>query len=99
MDGVTQQVAALGGVGILTPDDLKDLKEGVFRVYNLMKDGNCHSPDEICLAAGKNGVPAREGLRRMRELRKWFVVEPMRLISSGTGASTRRTWWYRLVKR
>jgi len=85
-------VSSLGGEGILNPDDLKELKEGTHRVYILMSDLAWHSPDEICLHAGKNGVPAREGLRRMRELRKWYRVDKTR-------TSTGRTWHYRLSKR
>ena len=41
--------------------------------YDLMKDGEWHTRQEICSAAR-----AVEGLRRMRELRRWFEVEKYR---------------------
>lgn len=68
-------IAKLGGAGILTASDLEDLGAGKRRVYELMKDGRYHRPDEIKLAAGKSGKPASEGLRRMRELREWYIVD------------------------
>ncbi len=64
-----QQILRLGGSGILEPKDLRDLNEAVRRVYELMRDGRWYSAEEIEMAAGVNGRPAREGLRRMRELR------------------------------
>ena len=75
---VKRELGRLGGTGVLTPSDLVSLNAGVRRVYALMKDGRWYGPDEIERAAG-GGVRAREGLRRMRELRSFgFEVERMR---------------------
>jgi len=63
-------IKSIGGEKHLTHQDAKELSAGCRRVLELMKDGAWHTPDEICLAAGKNGIPAREGLRRARELRR-----------------------------
>lgn len=82
---------ALGGEDLLTDDDLIELGRGVRRVYDLMVDGRWYSADEICMAAGQDGVPAREGLRRMRELRRWYTIERDR---PTTGE---RFWVYRLT--
>lgn len=87
-----RQLSLLGGVGILTLEDLQELTEATERVYQLMKDGRWHTRDEIELAAGTNGRPAREGLRRMRELRQFCTIEKAR-------QGDARAWWYRLVKR
>ena len=58
-----------GAVGVLLSADVSDLQSSSARVFDLMKDGEWHGPDAICLVAGSNGIPAREGLRRMRDLR------------------------------
>lgn len=79
-----REIAALGGIGILTEADLRDLKGGRRRVYELMKNGFWYSREEVCAAAGGS-----EGLRRMRELRKYYEVEKKRL-------EGRRCWIYRL---
>ena len=65
--------ARLGGVGILTPDDLARLRAGVKRVYLLMQDGAWHTGPEICAAARGS-----EGLRRLRELRVHYEIEKRR---------------------
>jgi len=59
----------LGGHGILSDDDIAELKAGTRRVYDLMCDGEWHNANDIRMAAGKDGVPASEGTRRLRELR------------------------------
>lgn len=87
---VTTELRRLGGEFTLTAEDLAKLKAGVRRVFDLMKDGQWHTRTEIMLAAGEHGVPASEGLRRMRELRRWFRVETQRVPES-------RDWVYRLV--
>jgi hypothetical protein len=75
----------------LTDEDLRELSAGVKRVYRLMRDGRWHRADDIRLAAGTGGIPASEGLRRMRELRKHgYEIERQRLQYA-------RTWVYRLV--
>lgn len=82
----------LGGELTLTDVDMQELGESVKRVFELMKDGLWHSPDEIRLSAGTNGHPASEGLRRMRELRRFFDVERRRVDGD------KRLWIYRLVR-
>jgi len=85
-------ISRLGGEGILTPEDIPELKAGARRVLALMRDSRFHSAEEIMVAAGKGGVPAMEGLRRMRELRAHgFDVEKEMV---GT-----RRWMYRLKER
>ena len=73
------RLARLGGSGILLADDLPELDAGVARVFELMRDGQWHSRDAICMAAGENGVPATAGDRRMRTLREWFIVDRERI--------------------
>lgn len=58
-----------GGVGILEVEDVEGLRAGTHRVFELLKDGEWHTRSEICQAAGKNGIPAAEGTRRLRDLR------------------------------
>lgn len=82
--------ASLGGRGILTDKDMEDLSAACVRVYHLMKDGRWYNPWEIDTAAGHDNRPAREGLRRMRELRKLFEIESRR---------AGRTWQYRLTEK
>lgn len=89
--GDGDRMKTLGAVGVLTEKDLRDLGAACIRVYLLMKNGGWHSADAIRLAAGKNGRPASEGLRRMRELRKFFGVERRRVGES-------RLFEYRLVR-
>lgn len=84
------QRLALGGLGILTDKDLDELSAGTRRVYFLMSDKRWHYSGEIRKAAGKDGNPASEGLRRLRELRDHFSIEKER---RGPG----RCWAYRLV--
>ena len=64
-----RRIEKLGGVGVLSVADAKQLSAAAERVRALMSDGLWHTREEIELAAGENGIPAREGLRRMRELR------------------------------
>lgn len=61
------------------------------RVRHLMVDGDWHRADVIRMTAGTNGVPASEGLRRLRELRHEFRIEKRR---HGSG----NLFEYRLVK-
>jgi hypothetical protein len=85
----SRQIAKLGGAGILDPSDIPSMNEAVLRVFMLMRDGEWHRAPVICLAAGRDGVPASEGLRRMRELRALFTIERRRVPDSNT-------WEYRL---
>lgn len=73
------RLSRLGATGILSAADLPELDAGVSRVFDLMKDGQWHSRDAICMAAGENGIPATAGDRRMRSLREWFIVDRRRI--------------------
>ena len=85
-----RDILRLGGQGILTPEDIPELKAGARRVLALMLDGQYHTAYEIMVAAGSDGVLATEGLRRMRELRTHgFGLEKERM-------GTHRQWMYRL---
>lgn len=75
---------------MLTPQDKRDLNAGEKRVCDLMTDGKWHGADEIRIAAGTDGMPASEGLRRLRALRKDFDIEKRRVNDS-------RFYEYRLV--
>jgi len=77
---------ALGGKGTLKEGDLNELAKATRRVFTLMSDGRWHTADAIIAASQQ-----REGLRRMRELRRWFEVERRRVGES-------RNWHYRLSK-
>lgn len=87
---VPQTPESLGGQGVLTESDMAALKAGTRRVALLMLDGCWHTPEEIRVAAGTNGFPASEGLRRLRELRAIDGVQIGRQRGSG------RYWLYRL---
>ena len=87
---IDDHIARLGGHGILQPKDINEMSKAVSRVYQLMKDGEYHSAPEISLVAGSNGIPASEGLRRMRELRSFgYEIERKK--------AGNRSWKYRLV--
>lgn len=88
--GLLQKIKSLGGEGILTERDIQELKDATLCVLALMADGEWHKPSEICFAAGNYKREAREGLRRMRELRRFFEVEKRR------AALASREFLYRL---
>lgn len=68
-----------GHTSSMTELDVKEFNASEKRILNLMSDGMWHSATEIELIAGKNGVPARQGLRRLRGLRRHgFNVEVFR---------------------
>ena len=90
----TKTVKSLGGIGVLTTDDMKDLKSATRRVAELMADGGWYSAEDIKLAAGTGITPASEGLRRMRELREARSVDIEKQKIAGS-----RVWRYRLVIR
>lgn len=86
-----QQLDLLGGVGILTPKDLRELDAGCARVLRLISDGRWHTAEEIKIHAGTDGKPASEGLRRLRQIRQsGAIIEKRR-----NGES--RLWEYRMV--
>jgi hypothetical protein len=66
----SQEIARLGGVGILIKQDLPSLSKAQRRIVVLMEDEHWHSATEIIEASGQ-----REGLRRLRDLRsKGYTV-------------------------
>lgn len=85
-DEPTADAAQIGGAKTLTRKDVAELNAGTARVFALMSDGQWHTREEICAACQQV-----EGLRRLRELRRKYVVEKER-------AGTARAWRYRLVK-
>lgn len=77
---------SIGGTG-LTLADFNDLSAAAQRVFDLLKDGQWHTADEILNVANQ-----REGLRRMREIRqRGLVVETRRV------EENKRAFEYRLV--
>jgi hypothetical protein len=65
-----ERIRALGADGILTADDLASLTAAKRAIYELLRDGEWHSADEIRRVAGGQS----EGLRRLRELRPYGIV-------------------------
>ena len=65
-----REIRRLGGEGILNEGDLPGLTSSKDRVREFMRDG-CWHPAQQIIAASRT----REGLRRMRDLRKegWDV--------------------------
>jgi hypothetical protein len=81
LERIEARLKELGGHGILNASDIEEIDAACRRVLHLMLDRLlfCRenpyvTAEEIKLAAGKNGVPASEGLRRMRELRRFFDI-------------------------
>jgi hypothetical protein len=72
----------IGAIGVLKPHDLKEFSAGAQRVFNLMRTGAWYNAEAIRQAAGKNGLSASEGLRRMRELRNYFTIDRRRIQGS-----------------
>ena len=56
-------------------NDLDEFNEAIRRIWSLMRDGEWHYASEIEKVAGVPGRPAREGLRRLRELRPMLGQE------------------------
>ena len=88
------------GVG-LDHEDMKALGAGKKRVLKLMLDGQWHTAAEIRGVAGGS-----EGLRRLRELRKQYVIEKRRTGSTpktdlglGPRGHRKRHYEYRLVQK
>ncbi len=86
-----KKIRSLGGKDILNNEDIKDFTAASKRVLALMRDGNWHTAEAIKLAAGVDGVPASEGLRRMRELRREYTIERRR--------ADNRNFEYRLINK
>lgn len=88
-ESVNAIIKRLGGMNKLTPADVPQLEHAKLKVLRLMADGQWHDAEEIIAASGQ-----REGLRRMRELRKdGFTVEERR------AEQNKREWQYRLAEK
>ena len=88
-----KSLKAIGAVGTLSTADLEELRAGSRRVAELMCDGNWYTAEEIREAAGTEGKPATEGLRRLRELRELPGISIEREKIPGT-----RSFRYKLVR-
>jgi len=85
---------------VLEPGELAGLNAAVRRVFALMRNGAWYNADEICNAAGVGDVSASEGLRRMRELRQYFIIDKRRLEKTHMfGKTYSRMFEYRLRKK
>lgn len=82
-------IKKLGGEGILSRQDVRDLKNQRAKVLYLMLDGMWHAGHEILTWSG-----GTEGLRRMRELREIPGVSIERMRPAG-----KRDFYYRLKYR
>ena len=82
---------------LLTKADKKRLKSNRQRVADLMSDGKWHTATEIC----DPFIGGREGLRRLRELRKDGCIVDKRRKTRGVSASAHYTvlgtWEYRVT--
>jgi hypothetical protein len=67
-------IRSVGGEGILNPSDVPELSAAKARVLQLMFDHDWHCATQILAVSGQ-----REGLRRLRELRKNYTIERRRL--------------------
>lgn len=86
-----EEIRSLGGRGILKPADLPALTAAERRIFDLMLDHRWHTANEIIGVSGQ-----REGLRRMRQLRRrGWEIERRR----NTRAKWARDFEYRLVPR
>ena len=68
--GQQQWIGAHGAEDVVREDEVSELQGATARIWAMMEDRQWHTADEIRMAAGRHGVPASEGLRRMRDLRK-----------------------------
>ena len=85
-ESIAIRIKRLGGAGILKESDVPGLDAANFRVGKLMADGGWYDDTRIIEVSGQ-----REGLRRMRELRReGFSVERRRIPNT-------RQFQYRLV--
>jgi hypothetical protein len=78
------RLEAIGANGILAEEDIELLNAATVKILKLMRDGAWHSAEEIIQVSGQ-----REGLRRMRTLRRWYGIDRKR-------SGLTRTFYYRL---
>lgn len=85
-----------GAEDILGTHEVESLQAAVYRVLVLMIDMQWHDANEIKLAAGSDGIPASEGLRRMRDLRPILKKLGLEIEKNRNGKS--RLYRYRIVR-
>lgn len=85
-----------GAENILETHEVESLQAAVYRVLVLMIDMQWHGANEIRLAAGSDGIPASEGLRRMRDLRPILTKLGLGIEKNRDGKS--RLYRYRIVR-
>jgi hypothetical protein len=84
------RIRAIGGEGILTPNDLKSFDQAEQRIFDLMKDCGWHSATDIIAASQQ-----REGLRRMRSLKTKIAAKGL-TIARQRPIRTSREFFYRI---
>lgn len=70
----------------LKPEDFVDFHKAERAIFNLMRDGKWHTATEIINTSGQ-----REGLRRMRDLRKNSSVKEI-----AKKRTEKREWIYKM---
>lgn len=93
-ESVTQWLAAHGATGILFANEVKEMKRASARVFLLLSDREWHSAAEVRQVAGRNGHPASEGLRRLRDLRKVLGKHGLEIVHQRLADSA--LFYYRL---
>ena len=73
----------------ITRADFQALCSSQYRVLELLSDEKWHSRDEIQRVAGRNGIPAVNGVGRLRELRprlsgRGYVIPCRRIGNTGS---------------
>lgn len=69
-----------GAFGIVNNNEVPRLAQSATEILKLLSDMQWHTAEEIRLVAGKDGIPASEGLRRMRDLRPILQVHGLRIV-------------------
>jgi hypothetical protein len=87
-------LAAHQAAGVMFAREVKDMTRASARIFRLLSDRQWHSADEIRRVAGQGGIPASEGLRRMRDLRK--VLRAYNLQIENARFQNSRMFYYRL---
>ena len=95
-ESAKEWLAAHGAGGLLSQHEVVSMKRASARILALIADKEWHSANAVRMAAGRNGIPASEGLRRLRDLRK--VVGPYGLEIEKQRFNDSRMYYYRLRK-
>lgn len=81
-------------IGCMTAEDMRDFNDAERRIEAFMMDGHWYYASEIILESGQ-----REGLRRLRALRRKYIIERARSQERNKDGSQSREWMYRLVSK